>query len=274
MPELHIDEERCIQCGDCAADCPYLCLTMDSGLPAFAEGRAELCIGCQHCLAVCPTAALSIDGKHPDHSAPVDGLPDAEQMESLIRARRSTRKYTAEPVDKATIDHMLDVLAHAPTGVNSRSTRFTVVDDPAVMDAVRKDFYAELRRSMDADALPAGLEFFADFTTLWEDKGVDVLFRGAPHLLVTSAAKDAPSGPADCVIALSYFELLAASMGLGTVWDGLAKWAMTAIAPQLTKRLGIPNDHDLGYVMAFGHPDVQYHRATQRDQDDVHRVTG
>lgn len=57
------------------------------------------------------------------------------------------------------------------------------------------------------------------------ETGRDNLFRGAPHLLIASSPKTAPSPEADCFIALTYFELLAASMGLGTVWSGLAKWA-------------------------------------------------
>lgn len=250
-----------------------MCISMDGDYPAFAEGRAEMCIDCQHCLAVCPTAALSICGKNPDDSAAVDGLPSAEQVETLIRARRSTRKYSDEPVDKAVIDDMLATLAYAPTGVNRRTTLFSVVDDKAVMQRLREATYTALRKAMDNGGMPEGLEFFADFLALWEDKGIDVLFRGAPHLLVTSAPRGGPSGPTDCVIALSYFELLAASKGLGTVWDGLAKWAMTTIAPGLQKLLGIPEDHDLGYIMAFGNPAIHYARAVQRDQDKVHRVT-
>jgi hypothetical protein len=74
------------------------------------------------------------------------------------------------------------------------------------------------------------------------------------------------------MIALTYFELLASSAGLGTLWDGLAKWALTAILPEMTKKLGIPESHTLGYMMLFGKPAVQYYRTVQRGEPQVNRV--
>jgi len=102
--------------------------------------------------------------------------------------------------------------------------------------------------------------------------GSDNLFRGAPHLLIASSPKTAPSPEADCFIALTYFELLASSMGLGTVWSGLAKWALTAITPEILTSLGVPSSHQVGYMMVFGRPDVTYRRTVQRDHAHINRV--
>ena len=87
-----------------------------------------------------------------------------------------------------------------------------------------------------------------------------------------SSPKTAPSPEADCFIALTYFELLAASMGLGTVWSGLAKWALTALAPEILAGLGVPASHHVGYMMVFGHPDVTYRRTVQRGQGNINLV--
>ncbi len=110
------------------------------------------------------------------------------------------------------------------------------------------------------------MEFFAGIVKAW-DKGTDVIFREAPHLLVVSVPKQGPTPAADGYIALSTFEILASSHGLGTLWDGFATWALVHIAPKVGARLGIPESHELVYVMLFGHPAVQYHRSVQRDQD-------
>ncbi|TLM97714.1 nitroreductase, partial [bacterium] len=112
--------------------------------------------------------------------------------------------------------------------------------------------------------LPPGLEFFGDFARVWRERGQDVIFRGAPHFIVASAPVGALVGAPDCLIALSYFELFAHSLGVGTVWDGMAKWAINDILPQMKGRLGIPDDHAIGYAMAFGWPAVKYQRGVKR----------
>ena len=76
----------------------------------------------------------------------------------------------------------------------------------------------------------------------------------------------------DCLIALSYFELFAQANGIGTVWNGLAKWAINDLVPATRHLLGIPDDHLIGYVMAFGKPAVQYYRTVQHGPALIHRA--
>lgn len=273
MLDFDVNEETCIRCGECVADCPLSVLEMGEAYPVIHEGKGEQCIQCQHCFAVCPTGALSIFGLDPDLSSPLKGnLPDPAKVEVLMRGRRSTRRYKSEPVEKEMIDRILDVIRNAPTGVNRRTTRLTLVDDLSVMDELRRQTYAGLRKAVEEDALPPGMEFFAGMLDAW-DKGVDVLYRGAPHFIVASAPADGLSSVPDCFIALTYFELLANSHGLGTVWDGLANWALKTIAPDAAALLGIPDDHETVYTMAFGKPAVHYHRTVQRPGGSIHRVT-
>jgi len=132
------------------------------------------------------------------------------------------------------------------------------------------DRLAELVRS---DGLPEHLGFFAGLVKLWQEKGIDTLFRGAPHLIITSAPKNCPCPEQDCIIALSYFELFAHSLGLGTIWDGFAKRAFVDLIPDLAAKLGVPADHHLGYVMAFGKPAVEYHRTVPLRPAAINRVS-
>jgi len=82
MLHFRIDEERCIQCGECALDCPSGVIAMD-GYPKMINESG--CIRCQHCLAVCPTAAVSILGKEPEASTALAGnLPDPASLALLI----------------------------------------------------------------------------------------------------------------------------------------------------------------------------------------------
>ena len=66
-------------------------------------------------------------------------------------------------------------------------------------------------------------------------------------------------------------ELMAQSMGLGTLWDGIAKMMFNAL-PNLAYDLGIPKDHLFGYVMAFGKPSVKYYRTVERGSANVKLV--
>jgi nitroreductase/Pyruvate/2-oxoacid:ferredoxin oxidoreductase delta subunit len=272
MLDFIIDETRCIQCGECAADCPVSIISMDGGggLPRISEHRKSFCIRCQHCLAVCPVAALSILGKDPDRSAPILP-PSADAVENLIRSRRSVRRFSPDVVDQDTLNRLMDVVAYAPTGKNQRRVRFTLVDDPQVMEVIRVRTMEGIRKAVGENSLPDGLEFFATFLAPYE-RGSDIIYRKAPHMIIASAPGDSAAPEADPFIVLSSFEFMAHSLGLGTVWCGFARWALQSVVPELGRALGIPADHFSMYAMMFGHPAVRYARTVQRNAQGVHRV--
>ncbi|UZP66706.1 nitroreductase family protein [Desulfovibrio mangrovi] len=266
MIQFTVNEEACVRCGECVRDCPMGVIAMRDEIPSVAPDKESMCIRCQHCLAVCPTAALSILGKNPEDSLPLKGnMPTADQMETLLRGRRSVRHYKQENVDKAVLDRLLTVARTAPTGKNSLNLHFLLVDDKDVMQAIRTDVYDGIRERMAGEGLPEGMEFFGTAAKLW-GRGVDLVFRGAPHMLWVTAPKNSPSPEADPHIALSYFELMAAALGLGTVWCGFGKWVFTKVLPHMKAKLGVPENHTDGYVMMFGTPDIRYYRTVQRDE--------
>jgi hypothetical protein len=59
---------------------------------------------------------------------------------------------------------------------------------------------------------------------------------------------------------------------LGALWCGLAKIALTVIAPEVLAAFAIPADHEIGYMLVFGRPDVKYHRMIQLDKVPVNHV--
>jgi nitroreductase/NAD-dependent dihydropyrimidine dehydrogenase PreA subunit len=274
MIKFTVDEHKCTLCGQCAADCPARIIAIvGDKLPCIARENEASCYQCQHCLAICPTGAVSILGRKPIDSRPLaGGYPDPDKLETLIKGRRSVRRYKDENLDPELLQRLLDVAWHAPTGKNSRQVRFTVVDDKETLARLRSEVIAGLARLVREQSFPKGLEFFADFVKMWEEQGVDVIFRGAPHLLITSVPKNVASPLPDGMIALAYFELFAQSNGVGTVWNGLAKWAINDLVPETRQRLGIPDDHLIGYVMAFGKPAVHFTRTVQHGPALIHRV--
>lgn len=271
--QFKVAEERCAGCGLCVLDCLPHVLEMFQGSPRVAAGMEDACYQCQHCMAICPEGAVSVLGLRPEDSEPLpgDGL-DPRKLETLIKGRRSVRRYREQNLDPVLLQHLLEVAWAAPTGANAEQVRFTVVDDRAKLERLRGEVLAGLAKLVSASALPAGMERFADIVRSWVEEGVDVLFRGAPHLIIASAPAGAPTPLADCFIALSTFDLLAQAHGVGTLWDGLATYAIRDLVPEVRHTLGIPDDHLFGYVMLFGYSAVSYARTTQRPGPLVHRV--
>ncbi|MDR2743969.1 MAG: nitroreductase family protein [Desulfovibrio sp.] len=258
-----VDAEKCIQCDACVQDCPHGIIRINRQYPEVTEDLEDDCLQCQHCLAVCPPGAISIFGLKPgDSLSLVSGaLPSQLQMKTLVRGRRSVRQFLDENISAHCIDELLADIAHAPTGCNDRGLIFSVIDDRVVMQKLREKIVAVLEERQKADAsIPV---FLADAIAGYRNDGRDDFFRGAPHLLVVSAKNKATCGVEDVIIALSYFELLAQSAGIGTTWCGMLKFVIEA-APELRAPLGLDANAPF-YAMMFGQPDVRYARTVQRD---------
>lgn len=272
MPSIKFkaNKDMCTRCGLCVADCPAGIIVMTDHGPRVPPEKESLCYRCEHCLAVCPAGAASVFGLDPAASTPLAGaFPSVAQMEALIKGRRSVRRYKDEDLSPRLIYQLIETALHAPSGRNARKVLVTVIDNRATLAKFRGMVLEGLARVTREGKLPPGMERFAEFPVLWETKKVDVVFRGAPHLLVASAPRDCASPLQDCLIVLSYFELLAQTQGIGTVWDGIARWVIGDILPELCRELKIPDDHLIGYVMAFGKPAVKYSRTVQHGPANV-----
>ena len=175
------------------------------------------------------------------------------------------RRYTGKDLPEDLIDELLEVSWHAPTGVNNQSVLFTVVREGKVMEKLRTEVMGKLGEIMAAGKLPEDFvgQYLGMAIKAWQEDGQDIIFRGAPHLLLASAPNDSPCPVQDTHIALTTFQLMAHARSVGTVWDGMFMMAL-GVCPDLTKRLGIPDDHIIGYAIAFGEPEVEYHRTVQR----------
>jgi len=274
MLNFIVDTESCIGCGQCASDCPAMIISMETGIPVIDQDLAQFCIGCLHCLAICTESSISILGHGPQEGIELPGKTTTpEQMEVLIKGRRSVRNYRDENIPPEIIEQILEVASHAPSGHNDRKLLYTLVGDKDVVDELRIEAFNGLEKLIAENSLPDGMEMFVDIIEAWKTDGTDILFRGAPHLLVVSAPKDNASPLPDCIIALSTFELYAKSHGVGTIWNGLATLTLTELLPSLKKRLQIPDNHKVGYAMGFGYPAIRYERTVDRGMPQINRVS-
>ena len=252
---IRIDRGKCIHCGLCLRDCIASCLDFDSNkIPRYISGGDEKCIACQHCLAICPTGAFSFDGLNPADSAPVTTV-DSDALLGFIKSRRSIRQYKPADVPPEKIAKLQEMLAYPPTGINAPSLRFTIIATRQKMDELRDITYKCLEH------IPADspLAFLKDMAAKGRETGKDVVYRGASALVIVAVDETKTvemCRPVDPIIALSYLELYAQSLGLGTVWDGFAV-AMARHFPEVEAQFHIPEHCKLGFVMALGLPAVK-----------------
>ncbi len=268
---FEIDTEKCIHCGLCVKDCIAGIIEFDENkTPRLKPDAEKRCIKCQHCLAVCPTGALSILDKNPENSDKVDHDQNPEKVLNLIKSRRSFRQYKPENLPKETLEKLKNMLNWVPTGCNAHSLHFSIIDDVEVMDEFRNYVNSELLKSLSKTPVRGIMNRFSRYKDAFLH-GEDVIFRGAPHMIVVSVPITAPCADIDPTIALSYFELYAQSLGVATLWCGFAK-ACLLFYPELCEKLEIPENHKAAYVMLFGPSDLKYTRAVQPESVGISTV--
>ena len=272
MPLLTIDQDKCNKDGLCAMDCPVGIIQLNKEGDGFPGVEAEMeasCLKCGHCVAVCPHGAL-------DNSyVPRDACPEigealivaTDQAIQFLRSRRSIRHYKNRPVEKDTIESLIKVARYAPTAGNSQLVKWTVFTDPTQLKTIAEqtvDCLRDIVATQPEGTYPAYLPLIL---AGW-DRGFDAILRGAPSLIVASAPKENPSGLVDVSLALSYLELLAVPMGLGTCWAGLVRRALATWKP-IQETIGLPEGHVHYYPMMLGYPKFKYHRLPERKEPTI-----
>ncbi len=266
MNTITIDKSKCTHCGLCIEDCVSGCIEFDS--EKFPQMNDESrCISCQHCLSICPTGALSFNNKNPENSQNID----YNDILSLIKSRRSIRQYKEDEISQETIKKLKEMLPFIPTGCNSHSLHFSIVESKSAMDTIRERVRELLLKTISYKALAPIMNKFSRYKDAFV-KGEDVIFRGAPHMIVVSSPITAPCATVDPIIALSYIELYAQHLGLGTCWCGFAQ-ACLKFYPEICEMLEIPSGYKPVYVMLLGYPKVKYQRTPQPEPYKISEIT-
>lgn len=250
--------ERCTRCGDCIAICPPEVIKMAEQGPYLAEEAG--CIRCGHCVAVCPHAALDSDITPLSAQKELPEFPvlDADTAELFLRSRRSIRRYLDQPVEPEKIERLLDVARMAQTGGNRQGISFVAVTDPEKIEQLKLATIAYFRKS------PKKLRPVATF----DETGRDTIFLGAPCVIL-AVSDNTPQAQENSRYVITYAELYATALGLGSCWAGFFESFAARCQEQVREILDLDDEVFIGGALMLGYPEYRYHRVVDRDPLDI-----
>lgn len=264
MSIIEINQETCNKCGICAAECPRRIITLPGGdFPQVLTEVEVTCNGCGHCVAVCPNGSLS----HRD--SPLEISPGikkglkvtAQQVEQLLKGRRSVRVFRTKPVPRGIITRLIEDARYAPTGHNLQEVEWLVIDNKKELDRIEElgiDWLQWVIENLPQAAASSNMQEKLERQRLHRD----AFLRGAPVLIVAHAGKDSHTsllGAIDSANALSYLDLAANSLGLATCWAGYV-YIMANTFPAVKEALALPENHAAYGCMILGYNKHSYYR--------------
>lgn len=286
-----VEPESCTNCGQCAEICPSQTLTVVDGKLRVEAGIFTGCIGCTHCMMVCPTGSVTVEGRRlaPEDIGelpPVEARATADQLEALLSARRSVRRFSEEEVDRRVAERIVEMVRTAPMGIPPSEVGIVVFHG---RDKVRQfaedavEGFRKVARFLNPLVLALMRPFIgrAQYAVMRQfvrpvldlivkrwDEGADDFCYEAPLAMLFHHC---PTGdPADDHIAATYAMLAAQSLGLGSCLLG------TTVALDHDRvfkaKCGIPQQNKISLGLVIGHPRTHFRRSIRRQLASVHFV--
>lgn len=170
-----------------------------------------------------------------------------------ILARRGTKEYRPDPVEKEKLALLMKCAAAAPNAFNAQKWHFTCISNRAVLDELEEKCYQALVKCGECSA-----------------DSVYYPFYQAPAVLVFSASQENRFGRQDCSAALENAAVAAKSLGLGSRFLDVPNEYFRSEAAAETRRLcGIPDGYETVCFLSVGYPANPEEQPTEK-RDDVY----
>jgi ferredoxin len=282
--KIRIDENMCIQCGQCVGICAGDVLRLENGHVRIRSDSPFGCIACGHCMMVCPEKSISVTGRGigSDDLLPLP-LPEsratADQLSALMLARRSVRFFQDRAVEPELLNRVIEMAASGPMGIPPWDVGCTIVQGRDKVQALAADVvkgYEQLMKVLKPWTL-ALLRPFMRRTTYEQFRnfvlplaqsyvesrrsGRDILFYDAPAVIIFHHSPYAEA--MDAAIACTYAMLAAESLGLGNTMIGGAPPILQRDR-KLCLQLGIPAGNTPTISLIVGYPATRFRQSVRR----------
>ncbi len=276
---ITIDQSRCTLCGLCVRICHEYCMHIEGESLRIEHA---FCSTCSQCAAICPTRALSWDHIPPDKYNR-DLLPGPEELDELLKERRTIRDFSAKKVPREVLEEIVHYAVYAPA--HSFSFRVIITDDDAVIREIDASIF---RRASRLHRWLFKPRYFHAVVRLiapgWEQEYLKARpkleaayargrnFRSIPPAIVMIIADSHRSLVVESAqYALYAINLAAHTRGLGC--RNLVGNQMFLNRDRSIRRmLGIRKHEKIAGTMAVGYPSVRFRNKVQGKKADIHWI--
>ena len=170
-----------------------------------------------------------------------------------IMTRRSTRKYLDQSVSQELLEKIIETGSTAPSGGNSQSNHFLVVQNKQIIDHLVKMVEKTFSKMEINENMYRSLQNSINLSK----KGGYVFCYNAPVLIIVANKKDYGNNQADCALALENMMLEANELDLGSCYINQLKWLNEdqEILSYL-QSLGMKEDERVYGSLIVGYPDT------------------
>ncbi|WP_294589428.1 nitroreductase [uncultured Phocaeicola sp.] len=189
-------------------------------------------------LCLCAAVGCTAPASQQANVKATEGMSQSEAVVKTIMDRRSVRKYKPQPVNRDTMQVILNCGINAPNGQNKQSWAIRVVDNPEYINGL-----TEIYKKVNPQVA--------------EDPDFKNMFRNAPTVVFIAHDTAYDFSQVDCGLLGENMVLSAWSMGIGSCCLGSPIRFMTTRpeAAGYLKKLNLPEGYELLYCIAFGYPD-------------------
>lgn len=158
------------------------------------------------------------------------------ELKDILTKRRSVRKFNDKPVERQTLEHIVEQTLTAPSSRNSRSTRLWVTTDKSLLEHISqmRDYGAAFVKGASAAVLVMGDSAVSD---LWE---------------------------VNCAISATVLQLAIVDQGLASCWVHVAGRPCLKDEPEgkqaeehLREKISLPESYRVLCVVALGYSDFE-----------------